>query len=57
MCNLYRHRMGPSAILDITRAMRGDVGNLEPRDIYPDGAVKLIGKYSLRAGCPLEKLS
>jgi len=42
MCNLYRHRMGPSAILDITRAMRGDVGNLEPRDIYPDYAAPIV---------------
>jgi putative SOS response-associated peptidase YedK len=36
MCNLYSLRKGPAAILDLARAMRSDVGNLEPRDIYPD---------------------
>lgn len=36
MCNLYSNRMGPAAIIDITRAMRNEAGNLEPRDIYPD---------------------
>lgn len=36
ICNLYSLRKGPASILDLARAMRGDVGNLEPRDIYPD---------------------
>ena len=36
MCNLYSLRKGPQAILDLARAMRADVGNLEPRDLYPD---------------------
>lgn len=36
MCNLYRMRSGPGDILAATRAMVSEVGNLEPRDIYPD---------------------
>lgn len=27
MCNLYRMRSGPQAIMDLTNAMRSDVGN------------------------------
>lgn len=36
MCNLYRMRSGPGDILAMTRALLNDLGNLEPRDIYPD---------------------
>jgi putative SOS response-associated peptidase YedK len=36
MCNLYSIRKGPASILDMARAMSATVGNLEPRDIYPD---------------------
>ena len=36
MCNLYTHRKGPAAILDLFNAMRSEVGNLEPADYYPD---------------------
>lgn len=36
MCNLYRQRTGPQAIMDMANAMRSTVGNLAPGDIYPD---------------------
>lgn len=42
MCNLYSLRKGPASILDLAQAMRGDVGNLEPRDIYPDYPAPII---------------
>jgi putative SOS response-associated peptidase YedK len=42
MCNLYSLRKGPMAILDLARAMRSDVGNLEPRDIYPDYPAPIV---------------
>ncbi|WP_426042861.1 SOS response-associated peptidase [Brevundimonas sp. TWP2-3-4b1] len=42
MCNLYRSRSGPDDILAMTRAMRSDVGNLEPRDIYPDYPAPIV---------------
>jgi len=42
MCNLYRQRSGPQAIMDLSRAMRSDVGNMEPRDIYPDYAAPIV---------------
>lgn len=42
MCNLYRLRAGPAAIRDIADAMGGDVGNLEPRDIYPDYPAPIV---------------
>lgn len=42
MCNLYSLRKGPAAILDLARAMRSDVGNLEPRDLYPDYAAPIV---------------
>lgn len=38
MRNLYRQRSGPQAIMDLARAMRSDVGNLAPGDVYPDYA-------------------
>lgn len=34
-------RKGPAAILDLARAM-GDVGNLEPRDLYPDYEAPIV---------------
>jgi putative SOS response-associated peptidase YedK len=42
MCNLYRQRSGPQAIMDMAKAMRSDVGNMEPRDIYPDYAAPIV---------------
>jgi putative SOS response-associated peptidase YedK len=42
MCNLYRMRSGPGDILALTRAMSSDVGNLEPRDIYPDYPAPIV---------------
>lgn len=41
MCNLYSLSKGPAAIRDLARAM-GDIGNLEPRDIYPDYAAPIV---------------
>lgn len=42
MCNLYRLRAGPAAIRDLAGAMAGDIGNLEPRDLYPDYAAPIV---------------
>ena len=42
MCNLYRSKSGPGDILAMTRAMQSDVGNLEPRDIYPDYSAPIV---------------
>jgi len=42
MCNLYSIRKGPASILDMARAMSGTVGNLEPRDIYPDYSAPIV---------------
>jgi putative SOS response-associated peptidase YedK len=42
MCNLYRMRSGPGDILAATRAMTSQVGNLEPRDIYPDYPAPIV---------------
>lgn len=42
MCNLYRLRSGPAAIRDLAGAMAGDLGNLEPRDLYPDYLVPMV---------------
>lgn len=42
MCNLYSLRKGPAAIRDLANAMRGDVGNLEPREIYPDYPAPIV---------------
>ena len=42
MSNLCSLRKGLAAILDLARAMRGDVGNLEPRDIYPDYPTPIV---------------
>ena len=42
MCNLYRMRTGAADILAASRAMSADVGNLEPRDIYPDYSAPIV---------------
>ena len=42
MCNLYTHRKGPAAILDLFEAMRSEVGNLEPADYYPDYPAPIV---------------
>ena len=42
MCNLYRQRSGPQAIIDIAKAMRSTVGNLAPGDVYPDYAAPIV---------------
>ena len=42
MCNLYRMRSGPGDILAATRAMASQVGNLEPRDTYPDYPAPIV---------------
>ncbi len=42
ICNLYSLRKGPAAILDLARAMSSGVGNLEPRDIYPDYPAPIV---------------
>jgi putative SOS response-associated peptidase YedK len=42
MCNLYNITKGPQAILDLSRAMRSEVGNLEPSDVYPDYSAPIV---------------
>jgi putative SOS response-associated peptidase YedK len=42
MCNLYRQRSGPQAIMDLVGAMRSTVGNLAPGDIYPDYPAPIV---------------
>lgn len=42
MCNLYSMTKGPQAIREAAGAMRGDVGNLEPRDTYPDYPAPIV---------------
>lgn len=42
MCNLYRQRTGPQAIMDVANAMRSTVGNLAPVDIYPDDPAPIV---------------
>lgn len=43
MCNLYRHVSNQDAILAATRAMRGEIGNLEPSaDVYPDYMAPIV---------------
>ena len=62
MCNLYRQRSGPQAILDVANAMQSTVGNLAPGDVYPDypapivrleGAERILA--SARWGMPSSK--
>ncbi len=42
MCNLYRQRSGPQSSMDLSHAMRADIGNLQPGDIYPDYPAPII---------------
>ena len=42
MCNLYRQRSGPQAILDAANAMQSTVGNLAPGDVYPDYPAPIV---------------
>ena len=42
MCNLYRQRSGPQAIIDMAKAMRSKVGNLAPGDLYPDYPAPIV---------------
>ena len=42
MCNLYSLRKGPASIFDLARAMTSNVGNLEPRETYPDYAAPIV---------------
>lgn len=45
MCNLYNVTKGPQAILEFTRAMRAmraDVGNLEPGKVFPDYPAPIV---------------
>lgn len=42
MCNLYRQKSGPQSIMDLARAMRSDVGNLAPGDVYPDYSAPIV---------------
>ncbi len=42
MCNLYSLRKGPSAILDLARAMAPTLPNLEPGSIYPDYPAPIV---------------
>jgi len=63
MCNLYRMRSGPQAILDVAQAMSSSVGNLAPGDVYPDYPAPIVrnnvqGKRELalaRWGLPSSK--
>ena len=42
MCNLYNVSIGPQAILEFTRAMINEAGNLEPGHIWPDYAAPIV---------------
>lgn len=42
MCNLYSHRKGPAAIIDLFDAMTSTVGNLVPADYYPDYPAPIV---------------
>lgn len=42
MCNLYANKAGPKAIMDATKAVRSDVGNLAPGDVYPDYSAPVV---------------
>jgi len=42
MCNLYRQRSGPQAIMDAAKAMSSQVGNLAPGDVYPDYPAPIV---------------
>jgi putative SOS response-associated peptidase YedK len=42
MCNLYNVTTAPQAILEFTRAMVNNAGNLEPGKIYPDYPAPIV---------------
>ena len=42
MCNLYNITKGPHAILEFTRAMRNNSGNLDPGKVYPDYSAPIV---------------
>ncbi len=42
MCNLYNITTGPQAILEFTRALESEVGNLQPGSIYPDYPAPIV---------------
>src|SRR5687768_6052659 len=43
MCNLYSLSKGPTAIIELTRAMHNGVGNMEPLPgIFPDQAAPIV---------------
>ncbi|GAB5461087.1 SOS response-associated peptidase [Hoeflea alexandrii] len=42
MCNLYNLTVGPQAILEFTRAVVNEVGNLEPGKVYPDYSAPVV---------------
>jgi putative SOS response-associated peptidase YedK len=42
MCNLYSLTKGQQAILEFTRAMRADVGNLQPGKVFPDYPAPIV---------------
>lgn len=42
MCNLYNVTKGPQAILEFTRSMRNEAGNLELGNIYPDYPAPIV---------------
>lgn len=50
MCNLYNLTIGPQAILEFTRAVVNESGNLEPGKIYPDYSAPIVrnGKSNKR---------
>ena len=62
MCNLYSLTKGPQAILEFTRAMVNNAGNLEPGKVWPDYVAPIVrdvnGKRELakvRWGLPSSK--
>jgi len=58
MCNLYSHRKGPAAILDLFEAMSVDmasIGNLPPADYYPDYPAPIVRHDSTGGGLVLTK--
>lgn len=42
MCNLYRVASGPDEISRMTRSLFGEIGNLEPKDYYPDYPAPIV---------------
>lgn len=42
MCNHYANKVGPKAIMDAAKAVRSEVGNLAPGDVYPDYSAPIV---------------